>query len=105
MNRLRPRRIEENKLKDVRKPFRLRKDIDNNMHIRNLFQLEKENETIKERIIGHPKRCQHLWGKGVSQKQNPVDREEGDQPNVEVWIEKKIIFIFFMIIWKYFLSK
>ena len=32
MNRLRPRRTEENKLKDVRKPFRLRKDINNNMH-------------------------------------------------------------------------
>ena len=45
--------IEENLIKDVRKFFRLKKEINGNIikDIRNLFGLKKGNKASKDRII------------------------------------------------------
>ena len=52
MENLRP---EKKVIKDVKNPFQIRKTkretIDNAIKDRNLFKLEKENKTIKDRII------------------------------------------------------
>ena len=44
----------DNIIKDVKKLFRLKKEIDDNTikSIRNLSRLKKQNEAIKDRIIG-----------------------------------------------------
>ena len=44
------------------------------------------------------------WEEGAQPKEYSCGQEWKGQPNVDVHIEKKIFFSFFIIVWKYFLS-
>ena len=56
------KKMEDNIIKDVRKPFRFKKEVNNTTvkYIRNLFRLKKGNKAIKISIIRDIKnRFQH----------------------------------------------
>ena len=58
---------EENIIKDIRKPFRLKKELNYTAIIdtRNIFRLEKETKAIKDRILRNIKNLLSMKAKKI----------------------------------------
>ena len=94
-----PRPEEENKIKDIRNLFRIKKELNYTAikNIRNLFRLEKETKAIKDRILRvvknlfeykeeenyyKPVRVSNLWSN------NCVEYESNDDRNKTLSVEE-----------------